>query len=444
MDPSLSALRNGEKNLNQYAMAPEYASQFACIGPACEESCCTGWTVPVDQASYERFEQLPPSALKTDLLSNIDLQSAPSPHFAILRQKEERRCSQLTAGDLCQLHAAYGEAMLPATCRQYPRYLQTINGTTETSLALSCPEAARLVLLHPDLLGQSATHRNFTLELTPDPQAESPLLEWARPTRALVLWLIAERQYPLWQRMFLLRILCHRLDALSLSGREKRIPDLLVDFHARARSGSLRPAMDRLPVNTETQLDAVLQLAGLLLSQSALSPRFLECVHAFTTGIGNGPGATLASLSNGYDRARAYWLNPFLARYPHLLENWLSNAVLRHRFPFGTQTREAKQADSLLERFEGLAANFALMRGLLTGVAGYHRENFSAAHAVHTIQSASRHFEHHPEFVAKSRALLHEAGLTDLQGISRLLHDEAIRIPTAEPQPLHPTLAQAN
>jgi lysine-N-methylase len=46
-----------------------------------------------------------------------------------------------------------------------------------------------------------------------------------------------------------------------------------------------------------------------------------------------------------------------------------------------------------------LTAQFALIKGLLIGVAGFHGEAFSAAHVVHAVQAASKHFEHHPEFL---------------------------------------------
>ncbi|WP_420238885.1 flagellin lysine-N-methylase [Telmatobacter bradus] len=414
--------------MEQAYPAVTYATQFACIGADCEDTCCGGWTVPVDQPAFDRFQQLPPSQLKTDLLASIELKNAPSPHFAVLRMKEDHSCPLLTSNKLCSLHATHGAEMLANTCRQYPRYSQSINGQTEISLALSCPEAARLVLLHPALLEQSTLHDPLAFSATPEADADTPLLAWAGPVRRLVLWIVAGQQnYPLWQRMFLLRILCHRLDALHANNTEERIPALLADFHSRILSGTLRASMDRLPASTEVQLDAVLQLAGLLLSQSNLTPRFLECVHAFTTGIGNGPGATLASLSAGYDRARDQWLAPFLVQQPKMLENWLVNAILCHRFPFGSLNREDRQATSAVDQFEALAANFALMRGLLTGVAGFHRDNFSSAHAIHTMQSASRHFEHHPDFLPKARTLLRTAGLNDLHGMSKLLNDAPLQ-----------------
>lgn len=30
---------------------PAYADKFRCVGPACEDSCCVGWRVDLDQAA---------------------------------------------------------------------------------------------------------------------------------------------------------------------------------------------------------------------------------------------------------------------------------------------------------------------------------------------------------------------------------------------------------
>src|ERR1700739_3682469 len=34
---------------------PEYAGRFSCIGSACEDTCCTGWGVPIDRQTFEKY-----------------------------------------------------------------------------------------------------------------------------------------------------------------------------------------------------------------------------------------------------------------------------------------------------------------------------------------------------------------------------------------------------
>lgn len=418
----------GSRNLVAEEQALNLAENFACIGGQCEDTCCSGWTVPIDRPALEGFARLPEGDLRQAVEAAIELRQPPSPHLVVIRMNEERRCPLQQPSGLCRVHAELGSEALPETCREYPRYRQTLNGKVETALALSCPEAVRLVMFSNDLLGPYSDH--LSRFAGPNMSANQPLHAWADRIRALVLWLVAgNRRYPIWQRLFMVRLLCHRLDQLRESGTEHMTPTLLAEIEASVTSGNLRPALDQLPSSTEAQLDLVLQLAGLMLQHSNLPPRFLECVNAFTTGLGNGPQASLTSLAAGYERANSQWFEPFLSRHPQMLENWLVNAIIRHRFPFGWQSKEEHAPTTAVQEFDGLAANFALMRGLLIGVAGFHREAFGEEQVVHTVQAASKHFEHHPEFLPKARTLLMETGMDNARGIALLLHEGVQKTP---------------
>jgi lysine-N-methylase len=170
-------------------------------------------------------------------------------------------------------------------------------------------------------------------------------------------------------------------------------------------------------------MDAVLRLAGLMLHKSNVTTRFVECVQAFTSGIGNGPGATLNSLAAQYALARDRYYAPFLVLHPYIMENFLINTIVRSQFPFGRAGMQAGAQANTMREFVMLAAQFALMRGLLIGVAGHRGEAFSSAHVVHTVQAASKHFEHHPEFLPMAHALLVETGMDGDRGLAILLRD---------------------
>ncbi|PPR38608.1 MAG: hypothetical protein CFH30_01042, partial [Alphaproteobacteria bacterium MarineAlpha8_Bin1] len=37
---------------------PSYYNQFSCLGSECEETCCQGWKIDVDQNCHKKFEEL--------------------------------------------------------------------------------------------------------------------------------------------------------------------------------------------------------------------------------------------------------------------------------------------------------------------------------------------------------------------------------------------------
>jgi lysine-N-methylase len=420
-------------------ISPNYAEKFECIGSACEDTCCQGWNVPIDRGTYENYAQLPAGPLRTLIDETLFRCEEGSGHaeFARIRMTSSNRCPLLTETRLCRIQQELGKDFLSHTCATYPRIIHSIGEVRETALALSCPEAARLVLLNPALL---ETAQSFVGPVVPNSEWESgddtrDIRSHFWTIRKTVLALIRNRTYPLWQRIFLLGVLCRRLDELAQGKLQQRVMALLADFDATVAAGSLRPTMTALPVDVETQLDVVLRLAGIMLHRSNVTPRFAACVQSFAAGIGNDQNATLAGAAARYAEAQKRYYAPFFHANPHILENYLTNIVIRRQFPFGRDgmRKDAQSAPldtgmhlhqpSMSRELIQLVAQFTLMKGLLIGVAGAHRQNFSGEHVVHTVQAASKHFEHHPEFLDRIHALLVESRMDGMHGLAILVRE---------------------
>ncbi|HEX4067119.1 MAG TPA: flagellin lysine-N-methylase [Acidobacteriaceae bacterium] len=419
---------------------PAYSEKFHCIGPDCEDSCCIGWGVPIDQATYEKYQTLPAGPLRTAIDLNIlpatpDAAGSDPARFAMVQVPASHECPFLTEERLCRIQAEQGEAFLSSTCATYPRVVHWIDSHKDMTLSLSCPEAARLILLTedllpPDLLPPVSPAADYRSEDELKVESSS-LTAYFWPIRAFVLDLIRNRAYPLAQRLFLLGVLSRRLDSIASGELQRDVPSLLRDLAVIIQSGSLNAAMEALPGDWTRQLDMVLRMAGLCRERSYVSPRFIECVQAFTQGIGNGPGATMERLVAHYAAAHEQYYAPFFSRHPHILENYLINTIFRKLFPFGHDKGKIPATPKMAEEFALLVAQFALIKGLLIGVAGFHKESFSVDHVIHTVQSASRHFEHHLDFLTQVNALLIEARMNDAGGLSILAGYESSKSASA-------------
>ena len=422
---------------------PKYSESFLCIGSSCEDTCCKGFTVAIDQAAHEKFQTLPASPLRTLIDANTlvtrknDDGSSPAT-FATIRLTASQHCPMLSAERLCGIQAEYGDAFLPHACATYPRIIHSIGGIEEEALSLSCPEAARLVLLNPGALNpalldsdSSAITEPVSSELDEGRGVENvySLQSWFWSIRKFVLGLVRNRTYPLWQRMFLLGVFCRQMDSIATKGLQCGFREFLREFEGTVASGALRTTMNAIPVDSARQLDVVLQLAGMLLGSCHASPRFFECVQAFTVGIGNGPGATFESLTAQYARAHDRAYAPFFARHPYIMENYLLNTIFRCQFPFGREGMRPGASPSMAREYALLTAQFALMKGLLIGVAGFHGDAFSTDHVVHTVQSASKHFEHHAEFLNRAYGVLTQSRLEGDMGLAILLQNAEAAVP---------------
>ena len=415
---------------------PEYSGRFRCIGAACEDSCCVGWSVIFDEAACRKYDAIPEGPLRVLIDEHVERLpahedgSAPA-QFARVRMGSDHVCPFLDEERLCRIQKECGEEFLSITCATYPRIKHRIDGREEMALSLSCPEAARLVLLTPDLLGLNDFARNGAGEGSEarvaegDSGQDSPgsLIRYFWLIREFVIQLLGNRQYALWQRMFLLGVFTRRMDAQARGELDRGVGVIISEFRAAVQSGTLRTSMETIPADLPLQLDMVLRLAGMKLARSYVGPRFVETVDAFKLGIGYGPGATLESLVRGYGEAYSRWYEPFFAAHSYILENLMVNTVFRTVFPFGKKGLAAEVLPEMEREFALLAIQFALIKGLLIGVAGFHKEAFSSEHVVQTVQSASKHFEHHPDFLEEAQALLIANKLDNARGLTMLVRN---------------------
>jgi lysine-N-methylase len=139
--------------------------------------------------------------------------------------------------------------------------------------------------------------------------------------------------------------------------------------------------------------------------------------------VGYEPGATLESMSAEYGIAYERYFVPFFDEHPYILENYLINMILRRLFPFGVKLYQPKATLEPAKEYALLATDFALIKGLLIGVAGAQKEAFSTEHVVQTVQTAFKYFEHNSAYLVRAHQILVDKNLNDARGLTMLLRN---------------------
>lgn len=138
-------------------IAPRYLARFSCIGGACEDTCCAQWSIAIDSDHYRKMRRAFSQTKAERELFDASVKRLRSGRteakFAliVLNQKTQK-CNFLAEDGLCGLQQRHGEATLPHICVTYPRRQSVVGDRFESAATLSCPEAARLALLHPDAM----------------------------------------------------------------------------------------------------------------------------------------------------------------------------------------------------------------------------------------------------------------------------------------------------
>jgi len=384
-------------------LRPQYAKGFRCLGSECEDTCCHGLDVVIDKTAYEKCKSLPAFQSRMQHLVLITPHPTDS-QYARIQLTPSYSCPFLSPDRLCGIQQEHSEYYLSDVCASYPRLTQRIDGLRETSLLLSCPEAARLVLLNPNLMPSSegsahdlARYHRFTRLGAPPARANGSPHQYLWDIREFTLLLLRERAYPLWQRLFILGMFCQRLNEITRARQLGLVPQLLCECAESIAHGTLRSVMDAIPAQTARQLTVVIAIIDRHLAMTDVSHvRLRECVQDFLDGIGYQAGCPVEGCAPFYEDARARYYQPFMQEHPFIMENYLLNHVFRTRFPYGVDP-QGKPNDPLSE-YLMMCVLYAVIKVLLIGTAGHYKEEFASRHVVKLIQSFAKAVDHNPNF----------------------------------------------
>jgi len=173
---------------------PSYNKQFRCIGGACPDTCCRDWSIVPDEESLKDYETAP-EPLRSAIAAALTHDDDGDPCFAL---REDGYCALLTEDGLCPIQRDWGEEHLCVHCGAYPRFTEEYGCLSETSLAISCPEAARLLMEQERFI---LTGSNDGKSDPPFEGVDRELLGGLEVTRARALDALNEDGVPLWQRL---------------------------------------------------------------------------------------------------------------------------------------------------------------------------------------------------------------------------------------------------
>lgn len=377
---------------------PDYYNSFRCIGAACEDTCCTGWKIHVDRRTYEKYRDCGDAELRGEFENLITIlgKGAGDDDFAIITLNGAS-CPFLCEG-LCSIQTRAGEEFLPNMCATYPRVMNQVGEMLQQSLDLSCPEAARLVLLNPASIG-FVERESVEGSIRPASYPGLPLdqVKEFRNLRRSAITLLQDRSYPVWKRL----------------------------LHA---GGAREPQEEK--VNPAAQLALTLELIVARLTLDANPRRFLECYAQFMQGIEWTSKSSIEELGVRYADAYSKYYVPLMSSREYILENYLVNYVHRTLFPVGLpegnrRIQNERVSSPAMAQFMLMAAGYGIVRTLLIGLAAFHKTEFSIEHVIKAVQSCSKTFEHSATYPGKVVEMLAAKDMTTPHALRGLVQDPA-------------------
>jgi len=416
-------------------LQPRSYHAFRCIGAACEDTCCVGWIVNVDKPTYEAYQGSNDPELGPRLheLVTINTDSTSDDNYARINLNGPS-CPFLSEG-WCAIQKKLGEQYLPIMCSAYPRVMNVVDDVLQRSLDLSCPEAARLVLLDPNPMqfddeeGPQRDPRLAHLSVlrTSNGKSDKPYQHF-REIRGFVIWLLQYRAYPLWKRLVILGSLCDQLQETAATGHNAEAPEVLDAYREGVDRDLFGEALNTHAAQPAKQLELVLELIVGRISSDFTAPPLLACYQKFMQAMDWTPESSMDDIGRRYAAANSQYWAPFLNRHEHILEHYLVSYVHRTLFPLGPQesTRGLSVhhiATSIRDQYLVMMAHYAIIQTLLIGMAAWHKTEFGVAHAIQVIQSFSKAFEHSPSFGERALKVLAGKSMNNCAGLAILVRN---------------------
>ena len=213
-------------------LKPSYYDQFACIGGACEDTCCAGWRIDIDKKSYQKYKNEKNPTIKDALKKNIqrNRQGQNDLQYGKFKLDADGKCTMLDEENLCTIQKTLGEKALCHTCTIYPRQNIQINQTIEKSLDTSCPEAARLILLNKngiDFIEDEVDIPTFSFNYL---EQQDEIRDYFWVNRMFMIQVLQNRTHPIELRLLLIGLYMKKLESLPLKARYKQAEKLAATY----------------------------------------------------------------------------------------------------------------------------------------------------------------------------------------------------------------------
>lgn len=388
-----------------------YLKDFACIGGICEDNCCIGWDVDIDQQTFARYQKVSDPQLKAlykEKIKPYPYYFDPAVDYARVKLGKDKRCPFLTSEGLCITQAKLGEDYLSNVCATYPRMTNEVDGVLEGTLTLSCPVAAKLVLLpdqelHWQPTTQLPKRKIINLSIQTDlPEYKHHPVKHFHLLRSASLDLVLDARFPLNTRLFGLGLLYEQLAEdqrkKQINAMPARIKTFMDEWFSSELPSQLKEAglvnIQNLGAPNLSQSGARLYLTDGILHRLKVftaidSKAFVGYTRQYCEAFRVDPKTKKADPKR-YPALQSAFQNQIGQAHGTILENYVHNYIYKNLFPF-------TESENLFEAYAMLAVRVILIETYGAALCAEGKA-LSPEAFVTFIQVFAKAVEHHKNF----------------------------------------------
>lgn len=405
-------------------LVPSYMKKFSCIGPACEDNCCYGWKVDINEGMYKKYKKVSNFDLKLIIDKKITRnRSNPSiAKYAKIKMNLDGNCPFLCENKLCNIHKTLGAEYLSDVCMTYPRISNLVNNIIEKSATLSCPEAARVALLNKEIMefdeiSESVDVQNilrFQIN-TEDIRYSNKVVKCFWELRIFSISLLQNRKYSLWERLIILGLAIQKVSNVVKKGDISSILNIIDEYNDIIEKEILKVNLQDVPVNLSIQMELMKEFndkrCTLILTPNTRA--YIQCFEEFLKGIQYTDKSKVEDVAERYKEAYDDYYKPFMEKHEYILENYLVNHIFKDIFPIVSK-------DSVFDDYVKLIVYYSIIKMMLIGMSAHYKE-LNEDMIIRLIYSFSRAIDHDKVFLNNILNLFKENGYNTMAYMAILI-----------------------
>lgn len=382
--------------MKQKITVPNYMENFKCIAGACEETCCAGWYIAIDEKTYKKYKKVKHPEMKRRFEKELVTKKGNSPECIAKIKLKNNRCAFLDKDNLCDIYSTLGENYLSETCTMYPRNTNDLGERKELSLALSCPEAARIVLLQREpiqfMIKEEEELPVVGAKLKLKLGAPKHFEDYLLPIRQILIAIWQENRYNMQEKWQMFETVMMSIHQYQCQQDSKRLALFLKEMQ---NDGYLKAVMKENNVLKDYLSEKKAKLLLDTLVQIRASKKWPSVSYeAWYRQMLQGLSEKLDS--KAYQKGSVLF-EEALKRYPYIFENYFVNYIYERLVPINQKT--------VKESFEEICLYYAWIRLHLIGMGSF-KGSLEEADIVSFIQSFTRVFDHNTLYIAQMKKQL--------------------------------------
>ena len=343
---------------------PEYVKKFQCSANKCEDTCCSGWTIYVDENAYKKCINIKnvivKSIINESILKNKDNNS--TKNYAYIKFNKEGVCPLLTDEGFCTLHLKFGEEYLGEVCNLYPRNIRKINNTYIQVLSLSCIEAARLCLLNSKGINFEEVDLEYQKKFDNFVPITTNKNKDLISVMMCIISIIQNGFLGFYERLLVLGDFMKDIENMLFEGSYDQIESILINYQ-----NLIVNSVNKDKKNQREKIKFIFNVIDSRMNEGINNKIFYKFLQEFQKGFGLETEMELSDLIIKYNNGYIRLTEKILSKHNYIFENYIVNTVFKELIPLNI-------AEKISRAYFCLVLQYSLLQMFLIGILNFNEE----------------------------------------------------------------------